>query len=247
MTFNYFQKGRIYMNIVDYYSEINNKSQDIFQKTIEDSSSLGETHAISAFIFEFSECLFEIKEKDMLRMVASQLETATLNLSLGLYRQAFSSLRLAFEMGLGLIFFSIHKLEHNEWLNGENDIKWAKLIDENNGILSKRFAKAFFIELSEDIEKYNNRAKKIYREMSEYVHGNNETWEKSGLIIEYNENLQIRYFKLFKEVSSILLFVLNCRYLKSLESNDVEGLSEFLLEELSHIAAIREFLGGVKE
>jgi len=235
------------MNITEYFRQLNIKSQEIFELTMEDSASLGETHAISDFLVEFSECLFETQEKEMLRTVAIQLETATLNLSLGLYRQAFSSLRLAFEMGLGLIHFSIHKLEHNEWINGDNDIKWAKLIDSENGILSQRFSKAFFSELSVEIVNYNNRAKLVYREMSEYVHGNNETWEQSGLILEYNEQLKKRYFELFKEVSDILLFILNCRYIKSLDAETLDNISEFLLDELSHISAIREFLGGAKE
>ncbi|MFT5661258.1 MAG: hypothetical protein ACI9TV_001904 [Sulfurimonas sp.] len=234
------------MNITKYFSQLNKTSQEIFNTTMTDSINLGKTHSISSFIVEFSECLFEKEEKKMLRTVAIQLETATLNLSLGLYRQAFSSLRLAFEMGLGLIHFSINKLEHNEWLNGENDIKWAKLINEENGVLSKRFSKAFFYELEEIINEYNGKAKKVYREMSEYVHGNSDTWQKSGLSLKYNEELKNKYFELFKEVSEILLFVLNCRYLKSFDADKIDSISEFLIEDLGHITEIREFLNGAK-
>jgi len=235
------------MNITEYFEQLNQTSQTIFKTTITDSASLGKTHAISSFLIEFSECLFETEEKKMLRTVATQLETATLNLALGLYRQAFSSLRLAFEMGLGLIYFSINKLEHNEWLNGDNDIKWTKLIDEDNGVLSKRFSKAFFYELKEDINKYNGQAKKVYREMSEYVHGNSDTWQKSGLSLKYNKELKNKYFELFEEVSEILLFVLICRYLKSFNEEKMDSISEFLLEDLGHITAIREFLNGEKK
>ena len=101
--------------------------------------------------------------------------------------------------------------------------------------------------MSVEIVDYNNRAKSVYRKLSEYVHGNNETWERSGLTLEYNEELKKRYFELFKEVSDILLFILNCRYLKSLDAETLDNISEFLLDELSHISAIREFLGGAKE
>jgi len=235
------------MNITEYFNQLNNASQEIFNMTMSDSNNFGKTHAISSFMIEFSECLFDKEEQKMLRTVAIQLETATLNLSLGLYRQAFSSLRLAFEMGLGLIYFSINKLEHNEWLNGDNDIKWAKLINEDDGVLSKRFSKAFFYEFEEIVNEYNGKAKKVYREMSEYVHGNSDTWQESGLSLKYNEELKNKYFELFKEVSEILLFVLNCRYLKSFNEEQVDSISEFLLEDLGHIAAIRKFLNGVKE
>jgi hypothetical protein len=235
------------MNITEYFRQLNQTSQKIFDTTMTDSINLGKTHSISSFMVEFSECLFEKEEKEILRTVAIQLETATLNLSLGLYRQAFSSLRLAFEMGLALIYFSINKLEHNEWLNGNNDIKWAKLINEDDGVLSKRFAKAFFPEFEEIINEYNRRAKKVYRKMSEYVHGNSDTWQKSGLSLKYNEELKNKYFELFKEVSELLLFVLNCRYLKSLNEEKIDSISEFLLEDLGHITAIREYLNEVKE
>jgi len=235
------------MNITEYFSQLNKTSQEIFNTTMTDSTNLGKTHSISSFIVEFSECLFEKEEKKMLRTVAIQLETATLNLSLGLYRQAFSSLRLAFEMGLGLIHFSVNKLEHNEWLNGDNDIKWAKLINEDDGVLSKRFSRAFFSELEKIINEYNGKSKKVYREMSEYVHGNSDTWQQSGLNLKYNEELKNKYFELFKEVSEVLLFILNCRYLKSFNEEQIDSISEFLLEDLGHITAIREYLNGVKE
>lgn len=235
------------MNITEYFSHLNKVSQEIFDTTMVDLDNLGRTHAISSFIAEFSELLFEIEEKKMLTTVAIQLETATLNLSLGLYRQAFSSLRLALEMGLGLIYFSINKLEHHEWLYGYNDIKWSKLINEDDGVLSKRFAKAFFYELEESVNEYNGKAKKVYREMSEYVHGNSDTWQESGLSLKYNEKLKDKYFELFQDVAEILLFVLNCRYLKSFDEEGIDAISEFLLEDLGHIVGIREFLGGVKE
>lgn len=235
------------MNIKEYLENLNENSQQIFQKMMEDPRKLGKVHHISSFIFEFSECLFDADEKKMLKTVSSQLETATLTLSMGMYRQAFSSLRLAFELGLGTVYFSINKLDHNEWIAGKNDIKWSKLIDIENGILSIRFCKAFFSELSGDIQSYNARAKKVYREMSEYVHGNNETWEKSGLVLRHDEDLSNKYFNMFDEVSQILLYVLCCRYLKSFSAESLDIVSTFILEEMQDIATIREFVGGPKE
>jgi len=42
------------MNIVEYFEQLNNKSQETFEITMKDSLSLGETHAISDFLVEFS-------------------------------------------------------------------------------------------------------------------------------------------------------------------------------------------------
>ena len=236
------------MNIKDYLNKLNKKSQEIFSKTLEDDlENLAYINHVSSFLYEFSELLFDNSEEKILQTVAMQLETASMNLIYGMYRQAFSSLRLAFELSLGLVHFSIHKLELNEWLIGKNDIKWNKLIDEDNGILSKRFSNAFFPELSPIINNFNAKAKTIYRQLSEYVHGNNETWNRCGLNLDINIELKKEYFTIFKSVSEIVIFVLCCRYLKSITLEKNDSISDFLLEEFSHISMIREYLGGVEE
>lgn len=235
------------MNIKQYLNQLNKKSQEIYNETVKDVDDLGKTHHFASFIAEFSENIFEENEKKMFLTVVIQLESATLNMSYGMYRQAYSSLRLAFELGLGAIHFSVHKLEHNEWIKGENDIKWSKLIDKDNGVISDRFSNAFFPELKDLMKEYNNKSKKIYRKLSEFVHGNNETWTKSGLAMSYNEGLKKDYFGLYKTVSEIIIFVMCCRYLKTFNQQQKEKISVFLLEEMQHISPIREFLGGVKE
>ena len=236
------------MKIDEYFSSLNEASQKIFSETIQDKKKFGEIHHISAFIYDFSECLFDVDEKNVLRIVSTQLDTSALNMSLGMYRQAFTSLRLALEMSLGVIYFSINKLEHYEWLKGQNDIKWSKLIDKDNGVLSRRFANAFFPELSSDIISQNGKAKSLYRELSEFVHGNYDTWDNNRVVLEPNQELIDKYFDFFERLSSTILLVLCCRYLKSIiTSENIDQISGFLLEEMKQFSAIREALGGVKE
>ncbi|MBN9484248.1 MAG: hypothetical protein BGO70_12175 [Bacteroidetes bacterium 43-93] len=235
------------MDIQKYFEKINSESQQIFAYTIATyAEDLGKAHHLSTCIFEFSEYLFDKKEIELLNTVSTQIESSTLNLTLGLYRQAFSSLRLAFEMALGAVYFSINKLEHFEWLKGTTDIKWAKLIDKDNGVLSTRFSNAFFPELSPFIADYNSKASNVYRLLSEYVHGNNETWSKSGIQIKLNDDLINHFFSKLVEITEIILFALSCRYLKSIPQRERDGL-EFLSSQLNHVEPIRVLLGGPKE
>lgn len=90
------------------------------------------------------------------------------------------------------------------------------------------------------------KAKKVYRQLSEYVHGNNETWEACSIKISYDERLLKFYFESINLISEIILFVLCCRYLKSFSTETIESL-EFLPEEMSHISYVREFFGGPKD
>jgi hypothetical protein len=235
------------MDIKEYFSKVNAESQQIFSETIEVySESLGKAHHLSTCIFEFSGYVFDRNEKELLSTVSTQIESATLNVTLGLYRQAFSSLRLAFEMALGVAYFSIDKLEHFEWLKGKADIKWSKLIDKENGILSVRFSNAFFQDLSPFLAEFNERASKAYRSLSEFVHGNSETWSKSGIQLKLNNDLAKQYFTQLFEIAEIILFVLSCRYLNSISEKDRETM-EFVSTQLSHIEPIRVLLGGPKE
>jgi hypothetical protein len=234
------------MNIEKYLSELNTKSQSIFKRSLKFQNDLGKSHHFSACVYEFTENIHDAAEKKILNTVSSQLETATLNATLGMYRQAFSSLRLALEMGLGAANFSVNKIELHEWLDGRADIKWSSVIDEDNGVLSVRFSNAFFQEFSADIASYRNKTVTIYRKLSEYVHGNNETWLKSGLELHYNEDLLKSYFKSIEEVAEVILYVLCCRYLKSLSQGAVDSL-QFIPEEMNHISYIREYFGGPKD
>ena len=193
------------MKIEEYLSHLNEKSQSIFQKSLKFRNELGKAHHYSSCLHEFAENFTDSSEKEILKTVSSQLESATLSACQGMYRQAFSSLRLALEMGLAAAHFSVHKLELHEWLGGRADIKWSALIDENNGVLSKRFADAFFSEFNDDVGIYRNKSSEIYRELSEFVHGNNETWDSTGIELIYNKSRLQSYFKSINMVSEIIL------------------------------------------
>ncbi|MFL7008850.1 hypothetical protein [Enterovibrio norvegicus] len=234
------------MNIEQHLNQLNSDSQAVFRKTLERRGELGKAHHLSACIYEFTQNISDAPERKILEMVSTQLESATLNMAYGMYRQAFTSLRLALEMGLGAAYFSVHKLELQEWLDGRADIKWSSLTDENNGVLSKRFTKAFFPEFEKDIDEYLRKSKEVYRGLSEYVHGNNETWEACSIKISYDDNLADFYFKNINIISEIILFILCCRYLKSFDVGIIDNL-QFLPEEMNHISYVREFFGGPKD
>lgn len=177
----------------------------------------------------------------MLKNVSIQLELATLNLVNGFYRSAFTSLRLAFELGLGLVYFSVNKLEHNEWKIGKEDNKWSKLIDLENGILSRRFSNAFFLGSENEVLKYNTFAREKYRYLSEYVHGNNNTWENIRLTLSFDRKIVDDYVDVYNDVCEILLFTILCRYILLFEKDSIEQIVQ---EELSHIDIFRNYLGA---
>ncbi|TKB05562.1 hypothetical protein FCL48_24460 [Desulforhopalus sp. IMCC35007] len=203
------------MRIEEYFSKLNSESQFIFNQSLAFREKLGKTHHFSSCVYEFAQNIYDESEKEILKTVSSQLESATFTACLGMYRQASASLRLALEMGLAAAYFSAHKMDLHEWLNGDADIKWTTLIDPDNGVLSSRFTSAFFEEFSQDSNHYLEKSKCIYRALSEFVHGNNDTWAGSGIELKFDKDCLERYFEYNGAVCEIILFVLSCRYLKS--------------------------------
>ncbi|MGR4841384.1 hypothetical protein ACIPSK_01865 [Rhizobium sp. LARHSG275] len=218
----------------------------VFDQTVREALDAGQSHYFSTCLFDFAEQLEDEAERKIITTVCAQIQGATLTAAFGLYRQAFSSLRLALEMGLSAAYFSIHRLELNEWLDGREDIHWNRLIDDERGVLSTRFAKAFFPELSSEIKATKEDAITLYRNLSEFVHGNNETWEASGLSIKYRLDICRKYETQCKKIFEIILMTLCCRHLKSFKAESLEALA-FIPDEFTHIGAIREIFGGPKD
>lgn len=234
------------MDIVQYFTKINESCQKVFKETMQNPGKLGIVHDLSSSLYEWAESVESSEEKELLENVGNQIEASALNVTTGLYRQAFYSLRLALELLLATIYFSVNKLDYMEWINGNGDIYWSKIKDEDNGVLSKRFVKAYFPELLENQEEYSTKTVTLYRKLSEYVHGNYETWQKKGPVIIQKQELfeeYLSYVNTFKDIST---FYLICRYLKTMPSDKCDSISENC-NSLKHIEAIRCFLGGPKE
>ncbi|WP_204347107.1 hypothetical protein [Psychroserpens algicola] len=232
------------MDINEYFEKLKDQSNNISNATlIGNEKELAECHYLSSCLFDFTEEIINANEEPCaLKNAVSQFETSIYCLGIGLYRQANSCLRLGFELALGSIQFSANKLEYLEWQLGKQDVKWNRIIDKENGVLSTRFSNVFNPDLIDNITTYNTRASLIYRKLSEYVHGNNDTWNKDGLELSYKEELSKTFFDSFKVVTEIVLFSLCVRYLKDLDKDNID----FIRTELSHIEPIRIYLGGPK-
>ncbi|MDH2326412.1 hypothetical protein QCN27_06000 [Cereibacter sp. SYSU M97828] len=231
------------MSATEHLEKLRTTLNRVFDQTISQGEISGQSHYFSTCLFEVAQQLSDSDVSRILETVASQLESANLFSAFGLYRQAFAALRLALEMGLGSIYFSVNRLYLNEWLDGRQDIVWSKLINDDDGVLSVRYAKAFFPELTLEIASVNKSAKRLYRELSEFVHGNYETWEASGLSIKYEPALRKQYQDKCKETFDVILFALSCRHLKGLSESSLDKL-DFIREEFNHIGPIREVFGG---
>ena len=237
------------MKIQTYYDKLNTKSQAIYTSAMLDPVLQIKVHSLANSLFKLSNCLISTHDAQIISLVCAQLESSSLALTYGLYRPALTALRMSFEFGMGGIYFSSNHLAYKEWQNGskEADMKWSMLNSPDSGVLSRRFALAFFPALVESVEEYQNRARATYRCLSEYVHGNSDTWKKSGMSLTYNPELVALYTSQLEEIEEILKFAFCCRYLNELEGVKIEDAHAEIGDRFTHIEPIRTAFGGPKD
>lgn len=234
------------MDVKSYFGKLNEKSQSIYRATLKQKSAMNKSHLAALDLNRLSKCCNGAEEQEMFRVVCSQLESSCLALSYGLYRSAFVSLRLSLEIGLGAVLFSSNKLAFREWSSGavDADLKWSAINSPESGVFSPRFARAFFPELISVVIDYQERVRLLYRRLSEFVHGNSDTWKVTGLALDYSSELEASYVKYLDEVSEVLKFSLCCRYLCEFDETHMEEVEPILMPLFTHILPIRIKLGG---
>jgi hypothetical protein len=230
------------VGVESYYRTLLDNCTRVLKDTFDHRESA--LHSLShSFIHDYGiwiECLELRPESILFKQAIGQYQFSLLALTLGLYRQAFSSMRLFLELSLGGIYFSAHEFTLREWLRDDDDIKWSILKDENTGVFSKRFARAFFEEFEQYVPQYCEIANRVYRACSEYIHGNAYTYDILASQVSFNETLFVDWHNKAKDLRFLMLFMFSLRYLKDLDTPSKAKVESILVDELGHIPPIRD-------
>lgn len=232
-------------SVQDYYLGLHKASEQVVLESTSNQESLGKVHQFIQDLHLWSQVLEPKSESRILAHVRNELQFSVLSLVYGLYRQAFGSLRLAFELTLAACYFSAYRLNLAEWERGEKgngDVKWSVLIHDGEGVLSARFAKAFFPSLQETAKEYRAIAELVYREMSEFVHGNASTWKLTPEDVRYDKALFEAWMEKFSTASRVMVLSLSLRFLKELGNEGRNLVEHPVLEHLGHIGPIRAYV-----
>jgi hypothetical protein len=214
----------------------------VIESATEDPAQAGIIHQKVEELGFWREALSNRPESIALQSAISEAAVGAFLLMSGLYRPAFVSLRLFFELSLATVHFSSNRLELAEWVQGRRDVSWSSLIDQEHGVLSLRYADAFFPELRESVRTYNAIGAKTYRELSEYVHGNYNTWASTDRKIEFDANLHDRWATLFDSANTVVTYSLALRFLKEIGRSDLTRILEITDGSLGYIEPIRDFV-----
>lgn len=192
----------------------------------------------------WNKALQEKEEVVLYTLAQGEYLTALLNLCQGQYRNSFKGLRLVLELYLQGVKLSADPISLYEWLNEGRDTVWAAIIDEDNGIFSRRFCSAFFPELEGKSKNFGTMSRTLYRELSSCTHGNSSNDIPLPKSLLFNLVAFETWMNKADVLRTIIHFSLSMRYLKNIPKITRQDLEAILLEELGHLEPVRAFLGG---
>ncbi|MCX5811720.1 MAG: hypothetical protein NT178_04145 [Proteobacteria bacterium] len=153
----------------------------------------------------------------------------------GQYRYAFTAHRYFIEQMCRFIYLSTNELYLRHWKLGLRDVSWGVITDKENGIFSKNFIRAFYPEIDDEGAHVLAIVSKLYRESSEFVHGN---FDKIRIIpsqIEFNLEMLSKWLEFMETSKFVALFLLFMRFAKDIDGVNIHKLEDMARDELCGI------------
>lgn len=226
----------------DFLKSLHNNQVSVFEQTIEQEGDTAHRASAVQTVLDLSQCIEKVSnrpEHEVFELSIKEYQHALNAVCHGNYRQAFSSLRLALELWLAGISFSTTERELRAWKARKQDIVWGKLIDENNGILSKALISLFCPQLEQHAASYRVICEKIYRECSEYVHGNHHTHALLPQEISFNQLTFREWCAKSETFKLVCLFCYTYRYSEIVAITGLANIGQPIGDALGHIPEIR--------
>jgi hypothetical protein len=237
------------LSCADYYENLHHACGEVLTESFaaDTAGSHASSHSFVSDLEQWYALLKDRPEGPILKAALAEYQFALLAVVQGQYRQAFMALRLSFELIMGTSYFSANEFQLRQWLCGERDLVWSALIDAESGVLSKQFVKAFYEELAEEALQYRAMGQEVYRECSEYVHGNALTHTSLYGKVSFQQKAFDAWHDKARTVRLVSSFALCARYVYLTDSTNRSKLETVLIDNLGHMPAIRRILGAPVE
>lgn len=229
-----------------HYRDIVAQSSAVIEQAFESdvSSVLSENHAAIENFEMWTKVLHDSPVLPLIQVSAREYQYGLALLTQGYYRQAFAALRLSLEQGVAAAYFAGHELQLRLWLRGEADISWRAIVIGDDGIFSPPFVRAFSPPLEDEAPHYQAMAHLLYRECSEYVHGNLARTLAMPMTLTFSSSLMLSWHEKAKTARMLIHWALASRFLWVLPSEKAQSLRPALMDELGHLSPIRAFFSS---
>ena len=231
-----------------YYRDAHRRSGLVLDETLhcDSFSQLCECHSHIDDLQKWNDALVGYRELVVLRLAKTEFELALLAIMRGDYRSAFIRLRLHIELVCLAIYGSANRVDLEDWLGGIQDVSWTRLVDESLGVLAVRFCRSFAPALADDVKHFRSIAVALYRECSEFVHGNRRPSEPAlPPAIEFASPIVQLWATKARSAMLLVTFVLTMRYLQELQPATARSLHDPICDRLGHLRPVRDYFASL--
>jgi hypothetical protein len=165
----------------------------------------------------------------------------------GQYRHAFGGLRLFFELMLATVQFSAHEIDYRMWARDSKDINWSTLKDPQSGVFSTNFIRAFNPDFSDCAKQYLAIAEAVYRECSEFVHGNAGTHATLPSDIAFHNEAFFSWHEKATTMRLAIIFVFSARYLNYVTKEATDRMEPIIAEVLGNLPPVQAMFSQPSE
>lgn len=212
--------------------QINKKSRENIEN-LKTFRKMDDLNKCIAFADDFSTWLLYCGNFSKYRLI-SEAKTECINsiclCAQGFYKEAISTLRQCLEHTLFAVMLSTNDYKYRLWQAGKCDMSWTDLMNNQNGIFGIQFIRTYAndVEETRSIELLTI-AKEVYRECSEFVHGNFEKLNMLTDSLAYSEKAFNQYISYFKSIKYVICMALFIRFRDILNKPDTLRLLESVL------------------
>ncbi len=230
------------MDVLEHYRALF-KNSDVVLSGMVGANGVEALIASHNYLLDFDAMKIAIKgrpEAAVLDSAVKEYQFALFALVSGQYRHAFGGLRLFFELMLATVQFSAHEIDYRMWAKDSKDINWSALKDIQNGVFSINFIRAFNPNFSDFGKQYLAIAETVYRECSEFVHGNAGTHSILPSDIAFQKEAFFSWHDKAKTMRLAIVFAFSARYLNYIPKEEMDRMEPVITDVIGDLAPVQE-------
>lgn len=230
------------MDVIEHYRTLIKNTDTVLEMMVRTNRASETLTASHNYLLDYDALKFSIAERPEASVVdaaVKEYQLAIFALVSGQYRHAFGGLRLFFELMLAAVQFSAHEIDYRMWANDSKDINWSALKDIQTGVFSKNFIQAFNPDFSDSAKQYLAIAEVVYRECSEFVHGNAGTHAILPSDITFQENVFFSWHEKAATMRLAIIFAFSARYLNYITKDAMDRMEPIIMDVLGNLPAVQ--------
>jgi hypothetical protein len=233
----------------DLYIEINHKQAVVIDTSLHGTNKeiFAKSHLFLSDLEKWMKYLSSNSEALLYKTAIEEYANCLFLITCGLYRQSYITLRFFLEHVLFGLYLSVNELNFRRWSMNKYDMHWAEITDIEKGVFCKDYFEAYSPEFTEYSLELLNICKQLYRELSEYTHGNLLATQTLPAEIIFNEEIFIDINQKIDSIRHLITFLFFIRYKNILSNKAVHDLENPIMDVIGNYPEVQAFFALEKE